>query len=395
MYKIQSIQALRFFAALLVVLDHTMLALIYAGAIPQHYSSLAWLMGEMGVYVFFVISGFIMLLTNEERFGREGAIGGFLLRRFIRVAPIYWLFTTWVVWSATRNVPGAITPGQVLKSYLFIPVANADGQMRPVHGVGWTLNYEMLFYGLFALAMAFRFKTGVAAVFGALVVLVVSGMALRWPFDSSEPSTLLQVWTSPILLTFGVGLLIGLARKRFSGEPPMLSSWIPCVLMAAPLFAFQLSGSDEISVIWRICTAVSAIAVVALTAFTKLPALPERVLGYGGDASYSLYLVHTIVIGALYKRLPDIAAYNPVAFFAIAVLASIFAGFVVRHAIEKPLTRLAWAAIAWCKSISNWVRQRPRPSAPSHALEQPRLQTNGAEELEGGARVRAGTLRGE
>lgn len=368
MYKIQSIQALRFFAALLVVLDHALLALTYAGSVPAHYSSLAWLMGEMGVYVFFAISGFIMLITNDERFGKSGAIGDFLLRRFIRVAPIYWLFTTWIVWSAVRNTPGAITTEQIVKSYLFIPVANAAGQMRPVHGVGWTLNYEMLFYALFALAMALRFRAGVIFVFSALTLLVVSGVALRSPFEIGEPQGLLEVWTSPILLLFGFGLLIGLAHQRLNIKERTLSPWALCALIAAPLFAFQLSDGASISAFWRIFAATGAVLVVAAAAFTRLPPGMERILVYGGDASYSLYLVHTFVIGALYRRLPDMSAHSPVAFFVIAVLTSLCAGFIVRQVIEKPLTRWVWAAIVWLRSLPSLRGAWRGPSASSSPM---------------------------
>lgn len=362
MYKIESIQALRFFAALLVVIDHTLLALTSAGSLPSSTNEVAWLLGEMGVYVFFSISGFIMLITNKERFGRDRAIGDFLVRRIVRVAPIYWLFTTWVVLSSIINAD-PITLEQTWKSYLFIPVANTLGQMRPLHGVGWTLNYEMLFYGVFAATMALRFRTGVIAVLAALAGFVFAGCVLRTPFDLGEPQGLLEVWTSPILLLFGLGVLIGLARFRFGVVAWPISPWILGAAMVLPLIAFYLKG-DPLSVWWRVFAAVTAAGVVTLAAFTRLPLGAVRLLVRGGDASYSLYLVHTFVIGTLSRRLPDLAGHQPVLFFLTAVSASIAAGFLTRAIIEKPLTRLFWAGATHLHSALGLNRAPKRPPPP-------------------------------
>ena len=94
--RLDSLQILRFFAALLVVIGHTQHALLERlGAAAGRYAfvPLDW---GLGVDVFFVISGFVMYYLMHDRFAQAGATATFLRRRVVRVVPMYWLFTTLV-----------------------------------------------------------------------------------------------------------------------------------------------------------------------------------------------------------------------------------------------------------------------------------------------------------
>lgn len=98
-----TIQLLRFFAALAVVIYH---AIIYIGlssevSFPEALYEYAWI-GAAGVHVFFIISGFIMVLTSKEAFAVEGSMRRFLARRVIRVYPIYWIVA--LLYLAARSL---------------------------------------------------------------------------------------------------------------------------------------------------------------------------------------------------------------------------------------------------------------------------------------------------
>jgi exopolysaccharide production protein ExoZ len=146
------VQYLRGAAALMVVFAHTM-----GNWVTQFKPELnpAWvdLPGEVGVYIFFVISGFIIQRTAPVKSGRTSALD-FLRRRLIRIVPMYWIFTS--LYAAKLMAQHkAVLPMDFLKSILFIPYLNAVGQMRPVHQLGWTLNFEMYFYAAFAAGIIF------------------------------------------------------------------------------------------------------------------------------------------------------------------------------------------------------------------------------------------------
>ena len=112
-----------------------------------------------GVDIFFVISGFIMVYASSRWFGSARAPRVFLAHRIARIVPLYWatmmvylavlLLTPWLLNSEY------LAPHFVIASFLFIPAARPDGLVQPLYSLGWTLNYEMFFYALFAIAIAF------------------------------------------------------------------------------------------------------------------------------------------------------------------------------------------------------------------------------------------------
>src|SRR5262245_21275262 len=134
-----SIQILRAAAALGVVLAH-----IFPSAV----------IGTAGVDLFFVISGFIMVYASDRLFERRDAPRIFFLRRLARIVPLYWAVTAVLVayplLAGVDLAAVSLSPGVILGSFLFFPVPRPDGSLLPVHFLGWTLDYEMFFYVVFA-----------------------------------------------------------------------------------------------------------------------------------------------------------------------------------------------------------------------------------------------------
>lgn len=134
--RIDSIQLLRAVAAIAVVTQHVPIPIFGDGL---------W-----GVDLFFVISGFIMCHATA-RSGRN-----FFLKRIIRIVPLYWLGTLFI-YALALTLPQLLNtttanPVDLLKSLLFIPFIKG-GIPVPIVFQGWTLNYEMFFYGLFWISL--------------------------------------------------------------------------------------------------------------------------------------------------------------------------------------------------------------------------------------------------
>ena len=119
------------------------------------------------------MSGFIMFFISSDLFGKQGAVRSFLIRRVIRVAPIYWIFTTVYVLLLVV-APAAFNADRFdlihsIKSYLFLPSANSyTGSPYPVLTPGWTLQFEMYFYAVFAFFLFLPkrfFLPGISALF--------------------------------------------------------------------------------------------------------------------------------------------------------------------------------------------------------------------------------------
>src|SRR5580658_7850078 len=97
--KLAQLQILRAVAASLVIVDHAVGTLVKEGYLPGIYKPISFLFGGLGVSVFFVISGLIMMRTSADEFGKPKAAGRFAFRRIVRVAPLYWIATLVVVGS--------------------------------------------------------------------------------------------------------------------------------------------------------------------------------------------------------------------------------------------------------------------------------------------------------
>lgn len=343
------LQALRFAAALLVTLGHLrhgagqLFPDFGGGPVNAHVYA-------AGVDVFFVISGFIIYNACHADFGRPGVAGRFLLRRLVRIAPLYWLFTALFV-SATGLTSGRWPEAShLLGSLLFLPTLNAQQQPLPVYSLGWTLNFEMLFYALVTLALLLPRRIGPAAL--VLAVLALAGSGLAW-----APQALpWRLWAQPIVLEFLFGLLI--AHWRLQGG--RVGARGAALLLGAGVAGVLLgSQMGEASPLWSgrsLWMGLPAVLIVAACAGLR-PAPDGHAPGWrlavlGGDASYALYLVHPFVIGAAERVGVHGQALGPLGFMALTLAATLGLALLAHRHLEQPLLR--------------WLNARllPRPAAP-------------------------------
>ena len=177
-----SIQVLRAVAALAIVFAHLWPTFVFLG-LPTAVAN--FLLGAAGVDLFFVISGFIMVYTSKPLFSQPGAPLYFFVRRIVRIVPLYWAATTVVLIFylktsfdlSERN----LTWMNVIASYLFLPLPHLNGQTEPILGVGWTLNYEMFFYVVFAFATLLSQRWAVLAVTAFFIAVLTLPGALAIP----------------------------------------------------------------------------------------------------------------------------------------------------------------------------------------------------------------------
>jgi exopolysaccharide production protein ExoZ len=274
----------------------------------------------------------------------------FLWRRLTRVAPLYWVLTlaltaTALLWPAfLPNVHPAL--GHVLLSLAFIPHFDPRGLPFPLLSLGWTLDYEAIFYLIVAAALFAPRRHQAAWIMGALATLVVAGFTLDDP--------LYILGANPMLLQFAAG--VGLARLAEMGVLPGRRGGV--ALIAAGLLAFALiSGLHLFREIWRpFWWGAPAAAIVAgALAIDEAGATPRWPWALAlGDASYALYLVH-MPAQAVVKH--TLGAANPWLFVPAALAASLAAGLACHLWIEAPLISWARAAPAlWRKGVARRAR---------------------------------------
>lgn len=341
------IQALRALAAVMVVVFHA--TGIWSQQLASDNHCLYWNSGAAGVDLFFVISGFVMALSCLGRPDLSAA--SFMRSRIIRIVPMYWLVTAFFV--VRSYLPGhvsdvAITAHSILASLLFIPFRNSLGAVQPIVIVGWTLCFEMFFYGLIAVALLFRVGI-VRFVAPAIIILTIAGFFL--PHGATAITDLMN----PILLEFLAGFLLGRATLSGFRINAYLSALLGIVGLAAILHFTFTAGDLPIyrPIKWGIPALLIVQTAVMLEGRIMIPAW---VLGMGG-ASYSLYLTHLIVIQRVFRHLGhDAFASSEMAMTAVCLLASVVAAKFIYRFVEYPLLQAAKNASAKKERVAAWAQ---------------------------------------
>ena len=358
-----SLQVLRAVAALLVLVHHAGYDAdtLAARAGTPLFALDAVFDWTFGIHLFFVISGFIMVRTARG-FGSPCGAATFAVRRVIRVVPLYWLMTSLVIAGALvapslLNVPLGGS-AMIVGSFLFVPVLRADGALNPVLGQGWTLDYEMFFYALFAAAMLVPRRAALPALAAALVALVVFGQVAR------PGGALAAVWTGELLLEFLFGLGVGLvAEAGFSLSASAAIAAATLGLVAAVALGPLTPGLDGLSPVVR--GGVPATLLVA--AGVLGPRWPARrsilVLAAIGDASYSLYLSHPFVIRLARIAWAAIVPHSvPLTVYLLAsCLGALALSLLLYRGVERPMT-------LWLQGRILTAGRDRRPILPDAAL---------------------------
>lgn len=356
--RIDSIQVLRAIAAYLIVVVHL-------GALFQHLGlDPIFKLAAGGVDIFFVISGFIMVYTTSST--PQTGPGHFLRHRLARVVPSYWLLTCAVfVIGRFGHVPlsGTQTTGtNLLKSLFFLPYARLDGRMEPLLFVGWSLNYEMMFYLAFALAMVGRGRIRHLRWLAMAMVALVASRAL--PIDLPREW---HFYRSPVLLDFVYGMVLA----RYYPLIPVGRGW--CYL-AAVMLGVALAGMVCLQlVLTGMASSLGGGLLAAVVVGTALQielcgSWPQWSFGLKmGNASYALYLTHPFVVSAMLLaardfKVFDIGSLTILSFVTLGLSTGV--ALVYYRNIENPLTRLA---------LGRGLRRRqvpmvkdPVPVAPPH-----------------------------
>ena len=399
---ITNIQFLRAFAAMSVVFYHT--AFLLPGNIHTEFQ---------GVPIFFVISGFII-----SQIASNNPIE-FFYHRLVRIVPIYWIATAggciyWLASESQKQIrilvgivliylagkffsmarnrfnivyeqrrlllrgvmallilasilapvyvwvrPSHLKPLFVLKSLLFIPALDANGDLHPVLGVGWTLNLEMFFYVVFAVALfAGRQLSPILASLVLIVirVLYVTGICTNKYFE---------FYSHPYVMLFILGAMLNYAFICFKDKviPKKLAITLLIVAVACLLF-YNLIPRDwfpflrsSIAGYFGLYVGPTILVGAALLCHSAGMRCNWSIAILLGNASYSLYLFHPIIIETLRRWIPRWRAldyshyiFGLLAVFVIATLVSIVSYVYLERPFQKELRDFG-------KAIERFFRQ--------------------------------------
>lgn len=346
-----NLQILRFLAAALVLISHIQHEALKGKFLDlSSYLPWDWIYFAGGVDIFFVISGFIMFAIASEEFQQPGAGWRFFARRLVRIVPSYWMFTTAMIIAAVifsgHVTHSALSLDHILASYFFLPYENAYGRAYPVLMLGWTLNYEFYFYVVFAVALAFPKRLGLAFLFcfiGVAGVLGILQLVNELPFS---------YWSNPITLEFLFGVLLAIAYKK-GMRLPVPMGWLLFAVGFGIMWMMTKLGIAanfwEYRFLWM---GIPALAICAGAVLMKDRGLPvgwgRRQLVLLGDASYAIYLSHPFTLNAVALVWARGGFRSPWTYVCIASIISLIVGVLIHLLIEKPMTAYLNRQVAKC-----------------------------------------------
>lgn len=271
--------------------------------------------GQQGVAIFFVISGFLMIDIMQNKSAKK-----FFFDRYFRIAPLYYLSLVLVLMFGIAYDP---TPLRIVQSFTFTALGS-------VYGVGWTLTYEFVFYTIVTVSLFLfsdqKYRLGFIFVslilldyfinyvhhikgyeYGNYFYLFLSGVVINLIFNNFK----IIIWSNftPVLLLASFGYLFyghsfGIPFYQFDVEHYLINNLVPSFLIV--FLSLNLEKSHHI--------------------------FKSRLLEYLGDASYSIYLSHMLIIALVTYFISDV---NKIFLLIISVIM----GVLIYHFLEKPITR--------------------------------------------------------
>ena len=241
-------------------------------------------------------------------------------------------------------VPGLLSNGSgapaepvfVVASVLFWPILDPEGRAQPLYSLGWTLQCEMAFNGLFALAFGLSRRGVFAFVAGSLGLLATLHILVE---DLPMP---LAFWSAPISLEFALGAAIGLARAE-----GLRLARLPRLSLALAGLSLLAVAPEPDALARPLLYGLPAMLLVAAAGLGapdegKKGSRVRRFLIGLGDASYALYLVHPFVLrGARGMIAGSALPVPPWVSLALMIALAVVAALLVHRVVERPLVSRA------------------------------------------------------
>jgi len=330
-----NIQMLRAVAALLVLLHHALPHYeVMGGEIGWIKTLSQW--GFVGVDIFFIISGYIMAYTTFNKPRTATQAKRFLKHRLFRIYLGYWPFLLMMALILYKKDPQHLYELDWLGSFLL----TQTDMFKLILPVSWSLSYELYFYFLFTLTLFIpipRLYRIIPAVTLAMLMLTL--------YLYQHPLAPASFFYSPFLLEFFAGVLLYMYKER------LMRLWMVPVALLVALFAYQYGIVHETrNGLLRIATFGTGAAMVVLLALIlehhalyKAGRVPVAI----GNASYTLYLSHLIILELFYYAglrtlfSSPTNAFTPLAGLVVIVLLCITFSLLYYRYVEKPLYQKA------------------------------------------------------
>ena len=307
-----AVDHLRALAALLIVFYHGLHVFAYAARFHKPFDIDHWLQpanpllaalaeGHTAVALFMVLSGFILTWGS---LASDLDARGFLRNRLLRTYPLFLL----LLFTGVAAAPANFSWGAFAQSAFGF--ANLPGALvaPPFTSMLWTIAVEWQFYVLFPLLLLVLKRGGIRPLAGMIAVLVLMRVFAVAAGGNARDIAYLGIVGRMDQFLLGMAAAVWFERRPVAPRPAAAIAAIALAVMIAALAAFNAAGGWPTTASWKIAWPtleglVWAVFIVAyVDAANGTSGRIARLLGGIGAISYSIYLVHFLVIDALVKR---------------------------------------------------------------------------------------------
>jgi peptidoglycan/LPS O-acetylase OafA/YrhL len=325
--RVQELDALRGIAALSVVFFH------FTMGMPQ--AQYGFKCGTTGVELFFMISGFVILMSlNKVKNSKE-----FIVNRISRLYPTYWACVTFTFLLILITKMGMLNGGDIVKYIANLTMFQFYFRIKNIDGPYWTMIVEMLFYMGMVLLFQFRFMKYLNQIGIGLLILLGLTALLNSQFLLIEKI----MWWLPILEYLPLFLAGTVFYKIYLNKYHFFKNYsiiILCLLCQILLFKYGRSKTFINNTEYAIMLALY-FSLFTLFVFGKLNFLICNVTLFLGKISYALYLVHQYIsIGCIIPFFMGKLHFNFwISSFLIALPIVIILATLITYYIEIPLSK--------------------------------------------------------
>ena len=277
--------------------------------------------GHFGVQLFYLMSAFTLMVSRQRRAGREiGVWRNYVTRRFFRIAPMYWvaiLAYLSVMGLAPRHyAPDGVTWWAVFGNFFFLHGWHPEW-INSVVPVGWSVGVEESFYAilpLLALAITTWERAAIACVVSLPLAAWLAPLALKaFPGVSNEVMTgFLHFWLPNQLPVFLLGILLFFALPKIAAWAEAHSRDRSLLLLAiGALLVGLLVGGTTKMLPPHIAFTLGFFCLAAALTVRPFGLLVNPVTVYFGKISYSVYLLHYLLLGQAKELIYWINSYLP------------------------------------------------------------------------------------
>jgi peptidoglycan/LPS O-acetylase OafA/YrhL len=342
--RLDGIEALRCIAALMIVVYHTVE--LPQLSIPSYLNPIRTHFG-LGVPLFYTLSGFVLAYGYVDRLGSRRQVLEFYVRRFFRIAPLFYLMLgLWILVSEIKWDTYEVALADIVLN-LSLLFGLVPGKHESIVWAGWSIGIEMLFYGVFPIfALVFNSVRATSAAF--CVSLFVSSMTYQGIAKLGNPSFAYMnlVTHLPFFLS---GMFAhafwrsdAFRARRLLGNGMLLGVVLAAVTLIYVRPVFDFLSSFVYFEFARYSWAVVFAALILAICYSSNPVIVNRVTRWMGQISFSLYLLHPMLILFLLDTHKRVAAElgNGTLGVACCVLLSVatvsVAASITYALIEKP-----------------------------------------------------------